>query len=81
MLLLLPGIGPQAGDLEASVQAAINNRGEGFLINASRSILYAKGGDTYAARARQAAITLRNRINLIREAVLAGRPGGSASGR
>jgi len=62
MLLLLPGVGSQAGDLEASVQAAIDECGGGFLVNASRSILY-------ASRAREAAITLRNRI---RDAVAGG---------
>jgi orotidine-5'-phosphate decarboxylase len=35
--LLIPGVGAQAGDLEASVRAA----GAGAIINASRSVLYA----------------------------------------
>jgi len=73
MLLLLPGIGSQEGDLEASVQAAADASGEGFLINVSRSVLYASGGDGYARAARKAAQKVRNRINVMREAVLAKR--------
>jgi orotidine-5'-phosphate decarboxylase len=73
MTLLLPGVGSQEGDLEASVQAAADANGEGFLINASRSILYAAKGDGYPKSARKAAQKLRNRINVMREAVLARR--------
>lgn len=73
MLLLLPGVGSQEGDLEASVQAAADASGGGFLINASRGVLYAGKGDGYPKAARKAAQTLRNRINVMREAVLARR--------
>ncbi len=73
MLILVPGAGAQQGDLEAAVQAAMNSEGEGFLINASRSILYAARNDGYAKAARKAAQKLRNRISLMREAVLARR--------
>lgn len=73
MLLLLPGVGSQQGDLEASVQAAADADGGGFLVNVSRSVLYAAKGDGYAKAARKAAQKLRNRINVMREAVLARR--------
>ena len=76
MLLLLPGVGSQEGDLEASVQAAADAEGGGFLVNVSRSVLYAAKGDGYAKAARKAAQKVRNRINLMREAVLAERPTG-----
>jgi len=48
-------------------------RGEGFLVNASRGVLYASKGDDYAKAARKAAQKLRGRMNLMREAVLARR--------
>ena len=73
MLLLLPGVGSQQGDLEASVQAAADADAGGFLVNVSRSVLYAAKGDGYAKAARKAAQKLRNRINVMREAVLARR--------
>ena len=75
MLMLLPGIGSQEGDLEASVQAAMDERSEGFLVNVSRSVLYASKGDGYAKAARKEAMKVRNRINLMRDAVLARRAG------
>lgn len=71
MPILVPGVGPQEGDLESSVQAAMDAEGGGFLINVSRSVLYAGKGDGYAAAARKAAQKLKGRINLLRQAVLA----------
>ena len=56
--LLIPGVGAQGGDLEATVQAA----GDRFLINASRSVLYAAGGADFAAAARAEAARLRQAI-------------------
>ena len=44
MLLLLPGVGSQEGDLEAAVQAAADVNGGGFLVNVSRSVIYAAEG-------------------------------------
>lgn len=73
MTLLLPGVGPQAGDLEAAVQAALDTDGGGIILNASRGVLYASSGSDYAAAASKAALDLRDRINRVREAVLAGR--------
>jgi orotidine 5'-phosphate decarboxylase subfamily 2 len=46
---LLPGIGAQGGDLEASLRAAWNGDPAACLVNASRSVLYA---DDPAAEAR-----------------------------
>lgn len=39
--LLIPGIGRQGGDLTASVQAAKDDHGQGFLISVSRSVIFA----------------------------------------
>ena len=60
---LIPGIGAQGGDLEASVRAAANDRPDGgFIINASRSVLYASSNDDYATAARREAEHLRGQI-------------------
>ena len=71
MLLLLPGVGAQQGDLAASVQAALDANGEGLVLSASRRVLYASRGREYAKAARRAAQELRDQINREREAVLA----------
>jgi orotidine-5'-phosphate decarboxylase len=73
MTLLVPGVGSQEGDLEGAVEAAMDGEGAGFLVNASRAVLYASRGTDYAAAARRAAVGLRDRINRAREAVLARR--------
>jgi orotidine-5'-phosphate decarboxylase len=72
-VMLVPGVGAQEGELEAAVEAAADKRGEGFIINASRGVLYASRTGDYAGNARRAAQGLRSRINMMREALLAGR--------
>lgn len=64
-LLLLPGVGAQGADLEASVRASVDARGGGVLVNASRDVLYAAGEDgaPSLAASREAARRLRNAIN------------------
>jgi orotidine-5'-phosphate decarboxylase len=66
LLILVPGIGSQAGDLAAAVDAGMNANGGGLLINSSRSVTYASNGDDFARAAAKAARTLRDRINAIR---------------
>lgn len=61
--ILLPGIGAQGGDLEASVRAGIDAYGRGLLVSASRSVIYA--GDASAIRAE--ALSLARAINHVRE--------------
>lgn len=41
MTFLVPGVGAQGGDVQATVQAGINRSGKGLIINASRSIIQA----------------------------------------
>lgn len=65
-LLLLPGVGAQGGDLEAAVRAAVDMQGGGILVNASRGVLYAGTGASFAAAARAAAQQLRDAINFAR---------------
>jgi orotidine-5'-phosphate decarboxylase len=58
---LVPGIGAQGGDLDSTLAAGLNAAGTGLLINSSRGIIYAGGGESGAIR--QAAATLREAIN------------------
>jgi orotidine-5'-phosphate decarboxylase len=63
MPLLVPGIGAQGGDIEATVRAGRSGAGTGLIINSGRAILYASGGEDFAASARRAAIETRDAIN------------------
>lgn len=63
MPLLVPGIGAQGGDIEATVHAGRTARGTGLMINSSRAILYASRGEDYAAAARAVALATRDAIN------------------
>ncbi|MCO5119930.1 MAG: orotidine-5'-phosphate decarboxylase [Burkholderiaceae bacterium] len=60
--LLVPGIGAQGGDVEASVAAGRCADGYGMLINSSRAILYAGAGEDFAAAAGEAARLTRDAI-------------------
>jgi orotidine-5'-phosphate decarboxylase len=73
MPLLVPGIGAQGGDIEASVKAGQTADGAGMVISSSRAILYAGHGEDFAAQARAAAEHTRAAINAHR-AVRAARP-------
>lgn len=41
MLFLIPGVGFQGGNIEKTVQSAVDHEGRGFIINVSRQIMYA----------------------------------------
>jgi len=68
MPLLVPGIGAQGGDIEATVRAGCTADGGGLLINSSRAILYAGKGEDYAEQARLLAQSTRDAINRYRPA-------------
>jgi orotidine-5'-phosphate decarboxylase len=59
---LIPGIGAQGGDLEASVRSGANAAGRGALFNSSRAILFASGGADFAQAAAQAARETRDAL-------------------
>ena len=63
MPILIPGVGAQGGNLEASVLAGVDVSGEKAIISVSRAILYAGEDDDYAVSAANEARKLRNRIN------------------
>lgn len=66
MPLLIPGIGAQGGDIQATVQAGRTQSGTGMMINSSRAILYASKGADWREAAAQAARATRDAINLAR---------------
>jgi orotidine-5'-phosphate decarboxylase len=63
MPLLIPGIGAQGGDVEATVRAGRTSRGAGMMINSSRGIIYAGKGEGFADDAASAARNTRDLIN------------------
>jgi orotidine-5'-phosphate decarboxylase len=68
MPLLVPGIGAQGGDVEATVRAGRTAGGVGMMISSSRAILYAapEAGEDFAAAARRVARETRDEINRYR---------------
>jgi orotidine-5'-phosphate decarboxylase len=64
MPLLIPGIGAQGGDIEATVSAGKipGKPGTGMIINSSRAILYASSGSDFAKAAREVATTTRDAL-------------------
>lgn len=68
MPLLVPGVGAQGGDLEAVLRAGADSQGQGLIINASRSVLYADPEHPKEGAAR-AAKDLRSQINRLQAEV------------
>src|SRR6266699_481240 len=66
MPILIPGIGAQGGEIEATVTAGKDSRGWGMIISASRSIIFASKGNDFALAARKATEELRAEINRYR---------------
>ena len=52
MTLLVPGIGAQGGDIQAVIEAGLNRRGKGLIINSSRGIIFADSPARAAERLR-----------------------------
>jgi orotidine-5'-phosphate decarboxylase len=73
MPLLVPGIGAQGGDLEATLRAGLRQDGWGVLINSSRGIIFASSGEDFAAAAGEAARQL-NEACLALQASITGGP-------
>ena len=64
MPLLIPGIGAQGGDINATVSAGkiAGKPGTGMIINSSRAILYASSGSDFAEAARAVALSTRDAL-------------------
>lgn len=65
-VILLPGLGAQGGDVQASVQAGEDKHGGSLLCSSSRGILYASASKDFAEAARSEAQRLRDHINRYR---------------
>ncbi len=63
--ILVPGIGAQGGDIDASVDAGATARG-GLIVSSSRAILYAGRDEAFAEAARREAIATRDAIESAR---------------
>lgn len=70
MPFLIPGVGAQGGDLAKAIRNGCTREGDLAVVNASRSIIYASGGDDYADAARQTARRMVEEMNVIRELML-----------
>lgn len=64
--LLVPGVGAQGGDIPATVRAGRSTGGTGMMINSSRAILYAGGGENWRDASARAARDTRDAINAVR---------------
>jgi orotidine-5'-phosphate decarboxylase len=64
--LLVPGVGAQGGDAATVVRNGATPDGTGLIVNSSRAILYASGGDDFATAARAATSSLRDALNAAR---------------
>lgn len=62
MPILIPGIGSQGGDIEKTVKAGKDSKGQGMIIHTSRAVLYASSGDDFADAARAEAERLHKEI-------------------
>lgn len=60
--LLIPGVGAQGGDAEATVKAGYTGPGS-VAINSSRAVLYASSGADFATAARAEALRTRDLLN------------------
>lgn len=60
---LVPGVGAQGGSLEEISKKAFIKDECGLLVNASRAIIFASGGEDFAERAREVAMEYREEMN------------------
>jgi orotidine-5'-phosphate decarboxylase len=69
MPLLIPGIGAQGGDIDATVKAGsiAGAPGTGMIINSSRAILYASSGSDFAQASRAVAQSTRDALRVAAE--------------
>jgi orotidine-5'-phosphate decarboxylase len=70
--LLVPGIGAQGGNLQATVKNGLSSRGWGLLINSSRAVLYADSSAGFAVGAASEARRTRDAIKLAKNIAISG---------
>lgn len=67
MPILIPGIGAQGGDVEATVISGQNTNRQGMVINSSRGVIFASKNADFAVAARRAVEDLNGVIRTVRE--------------
>ena len=65
-LFLMPGVGAQGGDAGLAIRAALDARGGGVLVSASRTVLYASRDGDFERAASAAARSLREAADAAR---------------
>ena len=63
--LLIPGVGAQGGDAEATVRAGLTAQGT-IVVNSSRAVLYASRREDFAEAARRVAMATRDQLDAAR---------------
>ncbi len=63
IIILIPGVGKQGGDIETSVRNGMDNRNTSIIINSSRGVIYAGHDRNFGKVARAVAINVRDKIN------------------
>jgi orotidine-5'-phosphate decarboxylase len=63
---LIPGLGAQGGDVEKTIRFGLRKDKLGAIINSSRGVIYASGGEDFAEAAGNEAKKLRDEINRYR---------------
>lgn len=61
--ILIPGIGAQGGEVEATIKAGKDSHKQGIIVNSSRGIIFASNGVDFAKIAREKTIQLKDEIN------------------
>lgn len=61
--ILLPGVGAQAGDVEASIRAGLDGHNGGLMVSSSRGITYASQGADFAEAARAKTLELKATVS------------------
>lgn len=65
MPILIPGIGAQGGDLNATVRVGANSNGQGMIINSSRGVIHASRHADFAKAARNVVLDMNAQISEI----------------
>ena len=63
MVLLIPGVGAQGGDVKQIMKVGINSKKSGLIISSSRGIIYASQNKDFAEKAMIETKKLRDEIN------------------
>jgi len=66
MTFLVPGVGAQGGDVQATVEAGLDKAKKGIIISSSRGIIFASSGKDFAEAARRETRKLLTEINKYR---------------